>query len=111
MLSGKLPFSGPSPMAVMNERLLNYPVPPQVADPSISPELQEVLYRALERDPRNRYGKAADFAGDLKNLDKVGIEDREEFRNWNKRKSQHYVALALIPVAALLLMFLVAHRR
>jgi serine/threonine-protein kinase len=104
-------------MAVMNERLLNYPVPPQVADPSISPELQEVLYRALERDPRNRYGKAADFAGDLKNLDKVGIEDREEFRNWNKRKSQqsrkilYYVALALIPVAALLLMFLVAHRR
>jgi serine/threonine-protein kinase len=117
MLSGKLPFSGPSPMAVMNERLLNYPVPPQVAAPSISPELQEVLYRALERDPRNRYGKAADFAGDLKNLDKVGVEDREEFRNWNKRKSQqsrkilYYVALALVPVAALLLMFLVAHRR
>ena len=28
MLTGKLPFTGPSPMAAMNERLLNHPVPP-----------------------------------------------------------------------------------
>jgi serine/threonine-protein kinase len=48
MLTGQQPFSGPAPMAVMNDRLLNYPTPPQVADPSISPQLQEVLYRALE---------------------------------------------------------------
>jgi serine/threonine-protein kinase len=117
MLSGKLPFSGPSPLAVMNDRLLNYPVPPRVADPSISPELQEVLYRALERDPRNRYGKAHDFAWDLEHLDKVGVEDRAELHGWNKRKARqlrrilYYCALALIPVAALLLMFLIAHRR
>jgi serine/threonine-protein kinase len=117
MLSGKLPFSGPSPLAVMNDRLLNFPVPPQVAEPSISPELQEVLYRALERDPRNRYAKAHDFAWDLEHLDKVGVEDREELHGWNKRKALqlrrilYYCALALIPVAALLLMFLVAHRR
>ena len=65
MLSGKLPYSGPSPLAVMNDRLLNHPTPPRVADPTISPELQEVLYRALERDPKYRYGKAHDFAWDL----------------------------------------------
>jgi len=47
MLSGKLPFNGPNPMAAMNERLLNYPVPPKVAIPAISPQLQEVIYRAL----------------------------------------------------------------
>ena len=117
MLSGKLPFSGPSPLAVMNDRLLNFPVPPRVADPSISPELQEVLYRALERDPRNRYGKAHDFVWDLEHLDKVGVEDREEMHGWNKRKARqlrrilYYCALALIPVAALVLMYLIAHRR
>ena len=37
MLTGKLPFTGPSPLAAMNDRLLNHPVPPRVADPSISP--------------------------------------------------------------------------
>jgi serine/threonine-protein kinase len=117
MLSGKLPFSGPTPLAAMNERLLNHPVPPRVADPSISPQLQEVIYRALERDPRNRYPKARDFALDLEHLDQVGVEDRAELRDWEKRKSQlsrkilYYSALALIPVAILLLMVLAAHHR
>jgi serine/threonine-protein kinase len=117
MLTGKLPFTGPSPLAVMNDRLLNYPTPPRVANPAISPELQEVLYRALERDPRNRYAKASNFAWDLQHLDQVGVENRDELQGWNKRKSQQlrkflYIsALALIPVAILLLMVLFAHRR
>jgi serine/threonine-protein kinase len=117
MLSGKLPFSGPSPMAAMNDRLLNYPLPPSVAEPSISPQLQEVLYRALERDPRNRYPKASDFKRDLEHLDEVGVEDRIELRDWQKRKSHlsrkilYYIGLALIPVVVLLLMILLAHRR
>lgn len=117
MLTGKLPFSGPSPLAIMNDRVLNHPIPPSVADPSISPQLQEVLYRALERDPRNRYGDAHEFKWDLENLDQVGVEnDRDEIRDWHKRKSFLsrriilYTTLALIPVAVLLLMLLLAHR-
>jgi serine/threonine-protein kinase len=101
----------------MNDRLLNHPMPPRIANPEITPELQEVLYRALERDPKNRYAKAHDFARDLEHLDEVGVEDRAELRDWNKRKAQlprkilYYSALALIPVAILLLMVLIAHHR
>ncbi len=115
MLSGKLPFSGPTPLAAMNDRLLNHPVPPRVANPSISSQLQEILYRALERDPKNRYAHAQDFLHDLQNPDQVGVEDRAELRDWQKRKSQlsrkilYYCGLALIPVAILLLMILIAH--
>jgi serine/threonine-protein kinase len=117
MLTGKLPFTGPTPMAAMNERLLNHPIPPSVADPSISPQLQEILYRALERDPKNRYSKAHEFQSDLENQDRVGVEDRAELRDWQKRKSQlarkilYYSGLALIPVVILLLMMLLAHHR
>jgi serine/threonine-protein kinase len=116
MLSGKLPFSGPTPLAAMNDRLLNHPLPPRVADPSIPPQLQEVLYRALERDPKNRYPSAREFAHDLEHLDQVGVEDRVEIRDWQKRKSHlsrkilYYGGLALIPVVILLLMVLIAHR-
>jgi eukaryotic-like serine/threonine-protein kinase len=117
MLSGKVPFSGPSPLAVMNSRLLDHPIPPSVANPCISPQMQEVLYRALERDPKNRYAKAHAFAWDLEHLDQVGVENRAELRNWKSRnlhllrRSLYYSALALIPVAILMLMILVAHHR
>ena len=116
MLTGKLPFTGPNPVAAMNERLLNHPIPPTVANPAISPQLQEVIYRAIERNPENRYAHAHEFIRDLEHLDEVGVEDREEFRNWEKRKSQlsrkifYYVSLALIPVVILLLMVVLSHR-
>ncbi len=114
MLTGKLPFTGPSPLAVMNDRLLNHPIPPRVADASVSPQLQEIIYRALERDPRNRYTHAQEFLRDLENPAQVGVEDRVELRDWQKRKAQlprkilYYAALALIPVVILLLMVLIA---
>src|SRR5580704_6816330 len=51
MLTGKLPFTGENPFAIMNERVLNNPIPPRAVNSQISPELQEILYRALEREP------------------------------------------------------------
>jgi serine/threonine protein kinase len=114
MLTGKLPFSGPTPMAAMNDRLLNHPLPPSVADPSISPQLQEILYRALERDPKNRYTTAKEFIHDLEHPDQVGVEEREELLHWQKRKSQlsrkifYYTGLALIPVVILVVMILIS---
>ncbi len=117
MLTGKLPFSGPTPMAAMNDRLLNHPLPPRVADPSVSPQLQEILYRALERDPKNRYATAQEFIHDLEHPDQVGIEERPELLHWQKRKSQlsrkilYYSGLALIPVVILLIMVLISRSR
>ena len=117
MLTGKLPFTGPNPMAAMNDRLLNHPLPPRVADPSVSPELQEILYRALERDPKNRYASAKEFIHDLEHPDQVGIEERPELLHWQKRKSQlsrkilYYSGLALIPVVILLIMVLISRSR
>jgi serine/threonine protein kinase len=117
LLTGKLPFSGPTPLAAMNERLLNHPVPPSVAQPSVSPQLQEILYRALEREPKNRYAHAREFLDDLEHIDRVGVENRPELRDWQKRKSQlsrkivYYGGLVMIPAVILLLMFLLAHHR
>jgi serine/threonine-protein kinase len=117
MLTAKTPFTGPSPLAVMNDRLINHPLPPREAEPTISPQLQEVLYRALEREPKNRYPSAHSFIGDLEHLDQVGVAERTELSNWKKRKSArgrqflYYAGLALIPFALFLVMMLLAHRR
>jgi serine/threonine-protein kinase len=117
MLSGKTPFSGPSPLAVMNDRLINHPLPPREAEPSISPQLQEVLYRALEREPRNRYPSAHAFALDLEHLDQVGVAERSELTDWKDRRSTrlrklfYYAALALFPFVLFLVMVLLARHR
>ena len=115
MLAGRTPFSGPTPLAVMNERLIRHPLPPREANPDISTQLQEVLYRALEREPRNRYSTAREFMLDLHNLDRVGVSHREEFTEWRRGRSGRtrsvllYAALALIPLLLFLAMMLLAH--
>jgi eukaryotic-like serine/threonine-protein kinase len=117
MLSGSTPFSGPSPLAVMNDRLINHPLPPREAEPSISPQLQEVIYRALEREPKNRYPSAHSFIQDLEHLDQVGVAERSELTDWKVRKSGtsrkviYYVGLALIPFILLLVMMLLTRHR
>jgi serine/threonine-protein kinase len=114
MLTGKVPFSGANPFLIMNDRLLNNPVPPREIDPAISPQLQEIVYRALERDPKNRYRNARDFAWDLEHQDKVGASDRQELYDWRNRRTPwpkrilFYVALALIPVVIFALLLYVA---
>jgi serine/threonine-protein kinase len=114
MLAGKTPFQGPNAFAIMNDRLLNNPVPPREVNPEITPELQEIIYRAIERDPKNRYATAREFARDLEHPEKVGVEDREELHNWKARRSPvarkilFYIGLALIPVVIFGLMLWVA---
>ncbi|MGO8786701.1 MAG: serine/threonine-protein kinase [Terriglobia bacterium] len=104
MLTGKVPFQGENPFAVMNDRLLNNPIPPREIDPAITPQLQEIIYRALERDPAKRYQTAAEFAGDLQHQNEVGVADRAELRDWKQRRSPlirqifFYIMLALIPL-------------
>jgi serine/threonine protein kinase len=116
MLTGKPPFQGPNPFAIMNDRLLNNPIPPRELNPSISPQLQEIIYRALERDPKNRYASAAEFAHDLQHQDEVGVEDRPEFRDWKKRRKPwvrqvlFYIMLAMIPVVIFGLLLFFAKR-
>jgi serine/threonine-protein kinase len=114
MLTGKTPFQGASAFAIMNDRLLNYPVPPRELDPAISPELQEVIYRAIERDPKSRYATAKEFAWDLAHLDQVGVAERPELRDWRVRRKPwlrrafFYIAVALIPVVVFGLLLYVA---
>ena len=117
MLTGKVPFTGPNPFVIMNERLLNNPIPPREVNPEISPQLQEIIYRALERDPNKRYPNCHEFALDLEHPEKVGVAEREELKNWKQRKSPvmrqvlFYVMLALIPVVVFGLMLLIAGRK
>ena len=114
MLTGRVPFSGPNPFVVMNDRLLNNPQPPREINPSITPQLQEIIYRAMEREPKSRYRRASEFAHDLEHPEQVGVADRAELHNWQVKRSPwlrkiaFYVAMALIPIVVFGLLLWVA---
>jgi serine/threonine-protein kinase len=114
MVTGKTPFQGPNAFAIMNDRLLNNPMPPREINPAISPQLQEIIYRAIERDPKNRYATASEFAHDLQHPDQVGVAERPEMRDWKTRRTPwvrrilFYIMLALIPIIIFGLMLFVA---
>ena len=79
--------------------------------------MQEIVYRALERDPRNRYASAREFAHDLHNQEEVGLGDRSDESNWrqerkpiNPRRVFFYSAVAMLPILIFLLLFLVARK-
>jgi serine/threonine protein kinase len=119
MLTGQVPFSGPNPLAVMNDRLVKDPVPPRALNPEIPAEIEEVVFRALERDPRHRYATAQEMAWDLEHQEEVGIEDRGYgpprrgpqalFSRLNKRVLL-YAGLVLVPLVLFGLMLALARR-
>jgi serine/threonine-protein kinase len=118
MLTGDVPFHGPSAFAIMNDRLLNNPVPPRELNPEISPQLQEIIYRALERNPANRYASAREMAHDLRDPSQVGVAERPELRDWKQRRSPRgrqilfYIFLAMIPVVIFgFLLFVAMHHK
>jgi len=114
MLTGETPFSGPNPLAVLNARVLNEPKPPRKLRPEIPPELQEIIYRALERDPRHRYATALEMAWELEHQEQVGVEEegRRPLRLKQGlpggRRLLLYAAMAMLPLALFGLMLLLA---
>ena len=116
MLTGQPPFTGPNPLAVMNERVLNDPRPARELNPKISPEIEEILCRALERDPRHRYSTAAEMAWELEHPELVGVSDRERRPALRGRifpstqKMLLYAGLVLVPVLLFVVMLLMAKR-
>jgi serine/threonine protein kinase len=114
MLTGEPPFSGPNPLAVMNERVLTDPKPARKLNPEISPQLQEILQRAMERDPRHRYPTALEMAWELEHQDLVGVEEGARRPALHKRifpggrKMLLYAGLALVPILIFGLMVMLA---
>jgi eukaryotic-like serine/threonine-protein kinase len=117
MLTGHVPFSGPNPLVAMNQRLMNDPEPPSHFGTAITPHLQEILWRALERDPRLRYPSARHFGLDLRDPQQVALAQQAVPRDWHSsRKPQPrgllpYILLGMIPVVIFALLLIVAHQK
>ncbi|MEO7910635.1 MAG: bifunctional serine/threonine-protein kinase/formylglycine-generating enzyme family protein, partial [Roseiflexaceae bacterium] len=64
MVTGQVPFEADTPMAMLAKHAYEPPIPPRSINPSLPPEVETLLLRALEKDPNARYQSAADMAAD-----------------------------------------------
>jgi len=117
MLTGQTPFNGPNPFAVMNDRLVNDPPSAREINPELSAQMQEILYRALERDPENRFKSAKEFAAALAHPECVEVQDRSARKEPKParlpflKRVMSYTMLLMIPVVVFALALLVARMK
>ena len=62
MVTGQVPFSAETPIAVYWKQLQDEPPPPSMFNASIPPAVERVILRALEKNPRRRYQTAEALA-------------------------------------------------
>lgn len=66
MLTGKVPFTGDSPVAIAMQHLQTAPIPPAEVNPSVSSALDFVVLHAMEKKPRRRYQSAEEMLRDVR---------------------------------------------
>jgi tetratricopeptide (TPR) repeat protein len=68
ILAGRLPFDGEHPMAVLYSITNSPPAPLDTDGVEIPPELEEILQKALQKNPDDRYASAGEFRAALEAL-------------------------------------------
>ncbi len=66
LLTGQLPFTGPSPLAVLEKVRNQEPTPPRSLRPSLSVDLETICLKCMEKEPGKRYASAEALAHDLR---------------------------------------------
>jgi serine/threonine protein kinase len=68
MATGKMPFAGATSVEICSVILRDEPRPPSQINAQVSPELEAVIRKALEKDRNLRYQHASDLRADLQRL-------------------------------------------
>ncbi len=112
MATGALPYRGATSGLLFEAILNRAPVPPAHLNPQISPGLQEIIAKCLEKERQLRYQHASDIATDLKRLqrdtDRSGVQPTPSLAA--KHKSRWIGVVAVLVLLAGLLAWIVVGR-
>jgi serine/threonine protein kinase len=78
MLTGQVPFNDADPLVIMNARVTGDPEAPRKVKPRLSRQAEEIVLRAMERDPELRYPSVAALKAELDAPERVELTGRCE---------------------------------
>ncbi len=103
MLTGEVPYQGDSPLAVMSQRVTTDAPLLRTKRPDLPPQLEAVVWRALRREPAERYQSMAELRNDLLHLDQVKIPEYPTNMGGRSFFAREQLVSAGVVVAALLI--------
>ena len=68
MVTGQMPFTADTPIAVIMKHMNTPPVPPTKLMPSLPKGLEQIILCAMDKNPKNRYQSAAQMLRHLRRL-------------------------------------------
>ena len=85
MVTGRVPFDADTPVSVALKHMQEKPVPPIELNPAIPQSLNDLILKAMEKDPNMRYSTATEMIDDLDKILKnpeaeVGVVDKSQAR-------------------------------
>lgn len=83
LFTGQVPFQGDTPLAIYLKHVREIPRPASQINPLITAQLQEILHKALEKDPQIRYADCRAFARALR--DAAAATEAEQYRDLMSR--------------------------
>lgn len=111
MLTGYPPFPGDDPFVVASARVLGDPPAPRSLNERISPQAEDIILRALRRNPADRYPSALAMKADLDHPERMvvaGLSARLEpvtpWRRW-RRIARYVATVGFLPLVVQVVLF------
>ena len=105
MATGQLPFTAETPVSVALMQVNDEPAPPRSVNPHIPQGLEQIILRAMEKDPEERYQSAEDMLGHLLKLrenPKIIFRDNKAKKQKQKTqtvvKKSHHTSRSMFPI-------------
>ena len=101
MATGELPFRGDTSGVIIDGILNRVPTPPVRLNPELPPKLEDLINKALEKDPKLRCQSAAEMQADLERLKRDSSSGRSVASQSNVASAvpSNTVATAAAPIA------------
>ena len=113
MTTGEAPFGGDSSYVIMNARTTGDPQAPRKLNPKLTPQIEEIILHAMERDPRLRYQSVLEMRAELQDYDAVVMTRRHSRlqapQMWKSRFRMAPLILGFVSLQVVIFLLLLWH--